>query len=133
MHVIKAMTASNITICAGECPFCLSKVRAFCNYCSIMSMHGAAPAITLTFCFFSCFMFLSGNRVCRKNRGADEIHSIARSNLKLARQKHKLLLLLLFWFIFLIQKMFALTLTPGWKHRFIMTQWINIYTGNHER
>lgn len=55
-------------------------------------------------------------------RSVDEIHSIAWSNLKLARQKHDL------FFLscpsFLIQKMFALTLIPSWKHHFIMTQWI---------
>lgn len=57
----------------------------------IMSMRGAAPAPTLTFFSFGCFMFLCGNRVCREKRGKEEIHSIARSNVKLARQKHNFL------------------------------------------
>lgn len=52
-------------------------------------MRGAAPAMALAFLLLSvpsCSCVVT--EFAGKHRGADEIHSIARSNLKLARQKH---------------------------------------------
>lgn len=104
-------------------PLCLSKGFAFCNYGSCHHEHWTA---LLGSCFSVAAILLGSNRVCGKRRGVDEIHSIARSNLKLARQKHDLFF---FFFCpsFLIQKVFVLTLIPSWKHCFIMTHWINIH------
>lgn len=96
-------------------------IKSIC-FIYITNMHWAVSARML---FFSCHMLLCGNRVCGKRRGVDEIRSIARSNLKLAWQKQTYFFF--FYLSFLIQKMFALTLIPRWKHYFIMTQWINIH------
>lgn len=100
--------------------FAYQKYLLFTIVIAVMNVHWAASARIV---FFTCHILLGGKRVCGKCRGVDESHSIARSNLKLAGQKHDLF----FCPSFLIQKMFALTLTPSWKHYFIMTQWINIH------
>lgn len=99
-------------------PFCLSKV--FPLYTSQTCIEPF-----LLGCYFSvatCFFVVT--ECVEKRRGVDEIRSIARSNLKLAWQKQTYFF---FYLSFLIQKMFALTLIPRWKHYFIMTQWINIH------
>ena len=84
----------------------------------ITTMHRVAPARTLfSVAAFSCVVMECAGR----HRHAGERHSLGWNNLKLTRQS-----MTYFWGpSFLIQKVFALTLIPSWKHHFIMTQWIN--------
>lgn len=98
-------------------------IKSICFFIVVLAvtvnMHWAASARMLfSVAAFSCVV----TEYVGRHRGVGESHSIARSNLKLARQKHDLLFgVHLFW-----SREFALTLIPNWKHYF-MTQWISIH------
>lgn len=100
-------------------PFCLSKV--FALYTSQTCIEPF-----LLGCYFSvatCFFVVTE---CVENAGVWMRFAVLPEAIWnwLGRSRP---IFFFFYLSFLIQKMFALTLIPRWKHYFIMTQWINIH------